>query len=470
MTLLQMWPQVDAPFAEALLELGRRREDVVVLSADLSKYTDVLPFAQEFPDRFFQVGMAEANMMGIAGGLAKTGHLPVAVTYGVFATRRAYDQVAMALATGPSRGIVVAFLPGITTPFKATHQAIDDLALMRALAGMTVVDPADATEVAAALEFAVAADGPVYIRGLRGTVAQLFDGDGFALRARVVADGGEVGIIATGLATQWALEAAELLEGAASILHVPVVKPLPTESVVEFASRFERRHDDREPLHRRRSRLGGRRGARRGRSRGTRLQRLGVPDRWAPGRIARPHPARARARRGGHRGGRPVTAVADTRRSPSARMRSGAPCSRCAAGAARAMRGRASGSPTSWRACTSPSCVTGSTTSCSRPGTARSPCSPRCTSAGVYDLDELRTYGMDGSRIEESPLEGTPGSRSPAARSVRASRRPSAWRSASGCAAAAAACTASSRTASFRRGRCGRRSCRQGTTASTTSW
>jgi transketolase C-terminal domain/subunit len=95
--------------------------------------------------------MAEANMMGVAGGLAKTGCLPIAVTYGVFATRRAYDQVAMALATGPSRGIVVAFLPGITTPFKATHQAIDDLALMRALAGMTVVDPADATELAAAL-------------------------------------------------------------------------------------------------------------------------------------------------------------------------------------------------------------------------------------------------------------------------------------------------------------------------------
>ncbi len=127
--------EVDAPFATALVDLGQRRDDVVVLSADLSKYTDVLPFAEAFPDRFFQVGMAEANMMGVAGGLAKTGRLPIAVTYGVFATRRAYDQVAMAMATGPSRGIVVAFLPGVTTPFKATHQAIDDLALMRALPG-----------------------------------------------------------------------------------------------------------------------------------------------------------------------------------------------------------------------------------------------------------------------------------------------------------------------------------------------
>ena len=281
MTVVQVWPQVDAPFAAALLELGRRREDVVVLSADLSKYTDVLPFAQEFPDRFFQVGMAEANMMGIAGGLAKTGHLPVAVTYGVFATRRAYDQVAMALATGPSRGIVVAFLPGITTPFKATHQAIDDIALMRALAGMTVVDPADATEIAAALEFAVAADGPVYIRGLRGSVTKLFDGDGFTLGARVVADGGEVGIIATGLATQWALEASDLLEGASSVLHVPVVKPLPAEIVVKFASRFKRvttieNHSTVGGLGSAVAEALAEAGA------AVPLRRLGVPDRWAP--------------------------------------------------------------------------------------------------------------------------------------------------------------------------------------------
>jgi len=154
----------EAPFAAALVELGRRRPDIVVLSADLSKYTDVLPFAKAFPERFFQVGMAEQNMMGIAGGLAKGGFLPIAVTYGVFATRRAYDQMAMALATGLSRGIVVAFLPGITTPFRATHQAIDDLALMRALPGIAVIDPAAATEFDAALEAEVEHNTPVYFR------------------------------------------------------------------------------------------------------------------------------------------------------------------------------------------------------------------------------------------------------------------------------------------------------------------
>jgi transketolase len=273
--------QVDAPFATALVDLGRRREDTVVLSADLSKYTDVLPFAEAFPERFFQLGMAEANMMGVAGGLAKTGRLPIAVTYGVFATRRAYDQVAMALATGPSRGIIVAFLPGITTPFKATHQAIDDLALMRALARMTVVDPADATELAAALDFAVATDGPVYIRGLRGSVERIFEPERFELGARLVADGGEIGIISTGLATQWTLEAAELLDERASILHTPVLKPFPAESVVSFASAFEtvttvENHSIVGGLGSAVAEALADAGA------GVRLQRLGVPDMWAP--------------------------------------------------------------------------------------------------------------------------------------------------------------------------------------------
>lgn len=272
---------VDAPFATALVELGRRREDVVVLSADLSRYTDVLPFAQQFPDRFFQVGMAEANMMGIAGGLAKTGFLPIAVTYGVFATRRAYDQVAMALSTGPSRAIVVAFLPGITTPFRATHQAIDDVALMRALAGMTVVDPADATELAAALEEAVAGDGTVYIRGLRGTVARLFEPDGFRLEARELRSGGDVGLIATGLGTQWALEAADLLDGRASLLHVPVLKPLDEDAVAAYCARFDavttiENHSIVGGLGSAVSETVAARGL------GTRVRRLGVPDAWAP--------------------------------------------------------------------------------------------------------------------------------------------------------------------------------------------
>lgn len=272
---------VQAPFADAIVGLGERREDVVVLSADLSKYTDILPFAERFPDRFFQVGMAEANMMGVAGGLAKTGFLPFAVTYGVFATRRAYDQIAMALGTGASCGVVVAFLPGITTPFSATHQAIDDLALMRALPGMTVIDPADATELAAAVELAAGATGPVYVRGLRGTVRRLFPADGFELRAREVTSGGEVGLISAGLGCEWALEAADLLDGRASLLHVPVLKPFPVDTVREFCARFEtvttiENH----------STVGGLGSAVceviAEHALGVTVRRLGVPDQWAP--------------------------------------------------------------------------------------------------------------------------------------------------------------------------------------------
>ena len=274
-------PLVDAPFATALVELGRRRDDVVVLSADLSKYTDVLPFAETFPNRFFQVGMAEANMMGIAGGLAKVGFLPVAVTYGVFATRRAYDQVAMALSTGPSRGIVVAFLPGITTPFRATHQAIDDLALMRALPGMTVVDPADATEMAAVVEFAAAQQGSVYVRGLRGSVARLFDPHGFELRAREVRAGDDVGLISTGLGTQWTIEAAELIGSGAAVLHCPVLKPIDAAAVARFCRRFAavttvENHSVVGGLADAVAEVVTREGI------GTRVERLGVPDRWAP--------------------------------------------------------------------------------------------------------------------------------------------------------------------------------------------
>jgi transketolase len=277
-------PMRDAPFADALLALGARRDDVVVLSADLAKYTDVRPFADAYPDRFFQVGMAEANMMGIAGGLAKQGLLPIAVTYGVFATRRAYDQIAMALNTGPSRGIVVAFLPGITTPFRATHQAIDDLALMRAMPGMTVIDPMDATEFAAAAEGVAELPGSVYMRGLRGRVAEILPRDSYTydLAGGVVAlrDGGRVAVIGTGLGTQWALEAEARLDGL-SLLHVPTLKPLDRDGILAFCAGFDEvttveNHSIVGGLGSAVAEVLAEAGA------ATRLRRLGVPDTWAP--------------------------------------------------------------------------------------------------------------------------------------------------------------------------------------------
>jgi transketolase len=277
----------EAPFAEALVQAADARDDLVVLSADLSKYTDLVPFMERFPSRFFQLGMAEANMMGVAGGLAKTGLRPVAVTYGVFATRRSYDQVAMALATGPTPSTIVAFLPGITTPFRATHQAIDDLALMRALPGMTVIDPLDATELRAAFLGTLDSDGPVYLRGLRGRVDRLLDPDVYRFRTGQVHPlrGGEsgVGLVGTGIGTAWALEAAQALAEAGlevGVLHVPTLKPLDAESVVEWCSRRSavfsiENHSIVGGLGSALAEALAEGGA------PTRLRRLGVPDRWA---------------------------------------------------------------------------------------------------------------------------------------------------------------------------------------------
>jgi transketolase len=277
-----------APFADALVALGRSREDVVVLSADLSKYTDLVPFRKAFPDRFIQVGMAEQNMIGIAGGLAKSGLLPIAVTYGVFATRRAFDQVSMALATGVTGpAIVVAFLPGITTPFRATHQATDDLALMREIPGMTVVDPCDATEQDAALIAAAAHDGPVYLRGLRGLVEQRFAPEGFDFllgRASLVAAGDDGAILATGLGTSWALDAREVLQRSGqsfSVLNVPTLKPIDSESILAVAERHRtiftiENHSTIGGLASAVSEVVAAEGL------GVRVVALGVPDVWAP--------------------------------------------------------------------------------------------------------------------------------------------------------------------------------------------
>lgn len=278
---------VDAPFSDALLDLAAVRPDVVVLAADLSKYTDVLPFATKYPERFCQLGMAEQNLMGVAGGMAKTGLVPIATTYCVFATRRSFEQVAMALATGGTRSVVVAFLPGITTPFRATHQGTDDLALMRAVPGMTVLDPMDATEMAAGLWAAVEHAGPVYLRGLRGQVDQLLDPAGYRFTIGVthlLRDGSDVGIIGTGLGTAWAVEAVDELNTAgirAALLHVPTVKPLDAAEVVRFASRFPavltvENHSTVGGLGSAVAEVLAETGS------GTRLRRLGVPDRWAP--------------------------------------------------------------------------------------------------------------------------------------------------------------------------------------------
>ena len=248
------WPTRNAPFSDALVAMGRGRDDVVVLTADLGNWTDVMGFASEFPDRFFNLGMAEQNLVGVGAGMARSGVFPVIVTYGVFATRRAYDQVAMGLCTGGVRALLVGFLPGLSSQFKATHQAIDDVALMRALPGMTVLDPLDATELiglTAAAANPEAGDaigvrgeeGPVYLRGSRGAVPVVLPDDTpIAIGATTtLRSGADTVFFSTGIGTRWALEAAQEMAAQgveATVVHTATLKPFDPEPLVGLAERF----------------------------------------------------------------------------------------------------------------------------------------------------------------------------------------------------------------------------------------
>jgi transketolase len=237
---------VDAPFGQALAALGRERPEIVGLTADLGKYTDILPFRDAFPQRFFNVGMAEQNLIAVAAGLARTGKIPFATTYGVFATRRAYDFIAIAVAHSRINVKVIAGLPGLTTGYGGTHQAIEDLALMRMVPGLVVIDPCDATDIAQATAAIAEHDGPVYMRLLRGKVPVVLDAATYRFaigKAARLREGGDVGIVATGLMTERALDAAAALARRgidAGVLHVPTLKPFDADAVAAFAASVDR--------------------------------------------------------------------------------------------------------------------------------------------------------------------------------------------------------------------------------------
>ncbi|QIG52259.1 transketolase family protein [Nordella sp. HKS 07] len=235
---------ITAPFGQALAKLAQTRPEIVGLTADLGKYTDIHPFRDAFPERFFNVGMAEQNLVAVAAGLARAGKQPFATTYGVFATRRAYDFVAIALAHSNLNVKIIAGLPGITTGYGGTHQAIEDLALMRMIPGLVVIDPCDATEIMAATAAITDHPGPVYMRLLRGNVPVVLDpGYRFEIgKARKLREGKDVGIIATGLMTERALDAAAELEKrgiSVGVLHVPTIKPFDHDAVADFAAHVD---------------------------------------------------------------------------------------------------------------------------------------------------------------------------------------------------------------------------------------
>ncbi|PLC44135.1 transketolase [Ralstonia pickettii] len=235
-----------APFGHALAELARVKPNVIGMTADLGKYTDLHIFAKEFPDRYYQMGMAEQLLMGAAAGLANEGAQPFVTTYAVFATRRAYDFMHQTIAEDNLDVKIICALPGLTTGYGPSHQAAEDLALMRAMPNMTVIDPCDALEIEQMVPAISAHEGPVYARLLRGNVPVVLDEYGYQFelgKAKLLRDGAEVLVISSGIMTMRALEVAKSLEGdgiGVGVLHVPTIKPLDTETILREARRSGR--------------------------------------------------------------------------------------------------------------------------------------------------------------------------------------------------------------------------------------
>jgi transketolase len=235
-----------APFGHALVELADIRPDVVGMSADLAKYTDLHIFAKAYPDRFFQMGMAEQLLMGAAGGMAKEGFVPFATTYAVFASRRAYDFVHQVIAEENLNVKIVCALPGLTTGYGPSHQATEDIAIFRGVPNLTIVDPCDALEIEQAVPAIAAHCGPVYMRLLRGQVPLVLDEYGYQFelgKAKLLRDGREAIIVSSGFMTMRSLEVAEALRADGidvGVLHVPTIKPLDEEAIVREASRSGR--------------------------------------------------------------------------------------------------------------------------------------------------------------------------------------------------------------------------------------
>ena len=225
-------PTRPAPFGHALAALAEQRQDIVGLTADLAKYTDLHIFAKAHPERFYQMGMAEQLLMSAAAGLAREGCVPFATTYAVFASRRAYDFICMAIAEENLNVKIVCGLPGLTTGYGPSHQATDDLAIFRAMPNLMVIDPCDALEIEQAVPAIAAHQGPVYMRLLRGNVPLVLDRYDYQFqlgKAQVVRPGRDVLVVSTGLMTMRALEAADALAADGvdvSVLHVPTIKPL----------------------------------------------------------------------------------------------------------------------------------------------------------------------------------------------------------------------------------------------------
>lgn len=228
-------------YGEALRELGAQYRDIVVLDADLSKSTKTSLFAKAYPDRFFNVGIAEQNLMGTAAGLAAAGKIPFASTFAMFAAGRSYEQIRNSICYPRLNVKIAATHAGLTVGEDgASHQAIEDISLMRGIPNMTVIVPADAAETRQAVAWAARYKGPVYLRLGRSSVDDVF-GENYTFehgRAVLLAEGADVTLIAAGIMVSPARRAADELTQAgfsARVLNMHTIKPVDKEAVIKAA-------------------------------------------------------------------------------------------------------------------------------------------------------------------------------------------------------------------------------------------
>ncbi len=221
-----------------LVEWADDKPEVIVLSADLTSSVEIDLFRERYPERFFSMGIAEQNMMSLAGGLAREGYTPFVHTFAVFIYRRAYDQIAMSIAYPNLPVRMFGFLPGIMTPGGASHQAIEDISVMRSLPNMTILECGDATEIESLLDLVQSIAGPVYIRMLRGEIPRLFPASQPMRlgKARTLSEGTDITVVSSGICTEEALIATSALKNkglSVQHLHVSTLKPFNDPTVLD---------------------------------------------------------------------------------------------------------------------------------------------------------------------------------------------------------------------------------------------
>ena len=230
-------------YGEALIELGKKHKNLVVLDADLSKSTKTIMFAKKYPERFFEMGIAEANMITTAAGLASCGKIPFVSTFAVFATGRVYDQIRMDLAYSKANVKIFATHGGISVGKDGvSHQMIEDIALMRVLPNMTVFAPSDATQTGKIVHLMAEKEGPMYARVGRADAPLIYDkndlNDIKIGKGMTVKDGSDITLIATGTMVEPALEARKTLKKdgiSARVIDMHTLKPLDEKLILKCA-------------------------------------------------------------------------------------------------------------------------------------------------------------------------------------------------------------------------------------------